>query len=349
MDAPQISDAPLILIVEDDVGVRELLHREFSELEPPLRIASAETALDALEVLAREKVAVVVTDIRMPGMDGVELTRRIKGLDANIEVILVTGHASVQSAAEAVRLGAFDYLTKPFDDLDSLGQRLLAALAQREQRLAAAREHRALAAQSRSLAHLTDALPMGVLLLDGSGRPSLSNRAGQEIVRARDALLLDGSGRLAARDATTDTQLQLMIQRCVRDGCGDTLVVPRLPTGAPLSLLFAGLPENDSVDGHTPMIAVLISDPTRNLATTETVIGGLYGLTPAEARLSAELMQGKNLETAALSLGISAHTARTHLKHVFSKTRTGRQGELISLLLSGPASLALGRLDGEES
>jgi DNA-binding CsgD family transcriptional regulator len=71
----------------------------------------------------------------------------------------------------------------------------------------------------------------------------------------------------------------------------------------------------------------------------------LHGLTPAEARLAAALVRGFSLEEAAAELVISRNTARTHLKRVFAKTGTCRQGELISLLLSGPALVQLGHAD----
>jgi DNA-binding NtrC family response regulator len=68
---------------------------------------------DALDILAKHRIDVVVLDIKMPGIDGIDVLSKIKHDHPDVEVILLTGHASVQSAVEGLKLGAFDYLTKP--------------------------------------------------------------------------------------------------------------------------------------------------------------------------------------------------------------------------------------------
>jgi DNA-binding NtrC family response regulator len=68
---------------------------------------------DALEILGKRRIDVVVLDIKMPGIDGINVLTRIKQDHPKVEVILLTGHASVESAVEGLKLGAFDYLTKP--------------------------------------------------------------------------------------------------------------------------------------------------------------------------------------------------------------------------------------------
>lgn len=68
---------------------------------------------DALEILRKRRIDVVVLDIKMPGIDGIDVLTRIKRDHPAVEVILLTGHASVESAVEGLKLGAFEYLTKP--------------------------------------------------------------------------------------------------------------------------------------------------------------------------------------------------------------------------------------------
>lgn len=68
---------------------------------------------EALELLAREIVSVVILDVKMPGMDGLETLDRIRALHPEVQVILLTGHATVESAVAGIRAGAFDYLMKP--------------------------------------------------------------------------------------------------------------------------------------------------------------------------------------------------------------------------------------------
>jgi DNA-binding NtrC family response regulator len=76
---------------------------------------TATNGADALEILRKERLDVVVLDVKMPGMDGVEVLRRIKEEQPLVEVIMLTGHASVESAVEGLKSGAFDYVMKPID------------------------------------------------------------------------------------------------------------------------------------------------------------------------------------------------------------------------------------------
>src|SRR5215213_663555 len=99
---------------------------------PPLiLVAGVASAEEALEVFAAEDVAVTLTDIRMTGMDGLTLLDRIKDLDAEALVIVMTAYSSVDSAVAALRKGAYDYITKPFVNEDLL-QSVKNALRQRE-------------------------------------------------------------------------------------------------------------------------------------------------------------------------------------------------------------------------
>ncbi len=100
-----------ILVIDDEAGPRDSLRMILKD-QHEVRIASS--GPEALRMIDERKPDVVFVDIRMPGMDGTEVMRRIKGLDPNIEVAIITAYAAVDSAQEAVRHGALDYLTKPF-------------------------------------------------------------------------------------------------------------------------------------------------------------------------------------------------------------------------------------------
>lgn len=71
--------------------------------------------IEALDILDRQEMDVVILDVKMPGMDGVEVLRRIKQTYPLVEVIMLTGHSTTESAIEGMKLGAFDYLLKPCD------------------------------------------------------------------------------------------------------------------------------------------------------------------------------------------------------------------------------------------
>ncbi|MBI4247032.1 MAG: sigma-54-dependent Fis family transcriptional regulator [Candidatus Rokubacteria bacterium] len=108
---------PVILVVDDDAGLREsfrlVLEDEYDVLDAPDGPA-------ALEIVRSRQVDLVLLDIRLPEMDGIEVLERIKAIDEGVEVVLVTAVKTVSTAVAAMKLGAFDYLTKPFEEPELL-------------------------------------------------------------------------------------------------------------------------------------------------------------------------------------------------------------------------------------
>src|SRR5207245_1607481 len=104
---------PVVLVVDDDHGVRESFRLI---LEDRYEVLEAADGRQALERLRASPVDLVLLDIRLPEMDGIEVLERIKAVDDGVEVILVTAVKTVRIAVDAMKLGAFDYLTKPFDE-----------------------------------------------------------------------------------------------------------------------------------------------------------------------------------------------------------------------------------------
>jgi two-component system, LuxR family, response regulator FixJ len=109
-----MSTRPPIHIVDDDAAVRESL--SFLLGAAGHAVTTFDSAGAFLEALAGLAVSCVVTDIRMPGVDGLELMRRLTAGGYRVPVIMITGHGDVRLAVEAMKLGAFDFLEKPFDD-----------------------------------------------------------------------------------------------------------------------------------------------------------------------------------------------------------------------------------------
>ncbi|MBI2524996.1 MAG: sigma-54-dependent Fis family transcriptional regulator [Candidatus Rokubacteria bacterium] len=105
-----------ILIVDDEEGIRDILSRLVrKEGFEPVTAADGQAALD---LIRRESPDVLLLDIKMPGLDGMEVLRQTRELDADLPVIMITGHGFVKGAVEALRAGAHDYLVKPFDHAD---------------------------------------------------------------------------------------------------------------------------------------------------------------------------------------------------------------------------------------
>jgi DNA-binding NtrC family response regulator len=119
-----------ILVVEDDELVRQQF-RELLQVHPQLQVDSVSNGHEALEHLAERNYSIVITDLRMPHMDGMELIREVHQRKLPVTVILTTGYGSVDVAVEAVRQGAYDVLTKPIDE-DHLRQVVKQALRERE-------------------------------------------------------------------------------------------------------------------------------------------------------------------------------------------------------------------------
>lgn len=107
-----------ILIVDDEELLRDRLKR-LLELDN-YEVTTADSAVKALEEFSRILPDIVLSDVRMPGMDGIELLERLKKLPHSAEVFMLTGHGGLETAIAALRHGAFDYMTKPidFDELE---------------------------------------------------------------------------------------------------------------------------------------------------------------------------------------------------------------------------------------
>jgi DNA-binding CsgD family transcriptional regulator len=179
-----------------------------------------------------------------------------------------------------------------------------------------------------------DQLNMGVMLLGAGGQPLVVNRSARAILDAKEGLEIGSSG-LRCRDASASRRLSALLDDdAPRAGA---VLVPR-PGRRPLTLLVTSLGPAGGVAGGS-WRAVFLSDPERGIESGEEMLARLYELTPAEARITGELLQGHTVEEAAAELGVTVHTARTHLRHVFSKTDTRRQSELVLLLLNGPGQL----------
>lgn len=184
-------------------------------------------------------------------------------------------------------------------------------------------------------------LPIGVMLLTVDARVMLANRPAHEIMAAADGLALGAAG-LQASDVNDNTNLQRLMARAAREGrpARGAMTITR-PSGAQ-SYMVAVLPakSDDAPARFGPAtVAMFVGDPARQVGPDPETLSRFFRLTPAEAEVTVRLAEGDTLKEVARNLNISYHTARTHLRHVFSKTGVDRQSDLIRLLWSGPALL----------
>jgi two-component system response regulator AtoC len=123
-----------ILVVDDEAAVREGLARALARQQ--LEVTTAADAAQALEILHRLPFAIVLLDLKLPDMDGVELLRLLRKDFPEMAIIMITGYPTIQGAVECIKLGALDYLVKPFrlDELEAVVQKAREQLRQRSRR-----------------------------------------------------------------------------------------------------------------------------------------------------------------------------------------------------------------------
>src|SRR6266581_1542628 len=130
MSKPETKSSPTtVLVVDDEDGIRQALDRFLTRLG--YRVLQAASGAEALERQAADSPHVMLSDIRMPNMSGVELVPKALAQDADLAVVMLTANDEPRTAIECLKLGAYDYLIKPVD-LDELELSLQGALRQRQ-------------------------------------------------------------------------------------------------------------------------------------------------------------------------------------------------------------------------
>src|SRR4051812_4250074 len=166
---------PRLLIIDDEPMVLEVLRRLLVEPGRDVEVASGPET--ALEIAGRMEIDVALVDKNLLGASGLDLSRKLKAAQPGLEVILITGYASLETAVEAVQIGAFDYLTKPIEDYASLSLKVQSAI----EKSALRRSERALVARLKEAElryrSLVEAAPDAVVVHDADGNVREVNTA----------------------------------------------------------------------------------------------------------------------------------------------------------------------------
>jgi len=196
-----------------------------------------------------------------------------------------------------------------------------------------------------ALAEVMDRLPMGMLLLDSARQVVVQNRAAERIFASEDGLRIDRGGPNAA-DARENAAFQLLIADAMEGkverafASRGFLSVSRPSGKRPLSVMVTPLREvAQRTSVGEAVVALFVTDPEEKRISGAKALEKLYGLTQSEAEILRLLSMGMSLEEAADERGVSMNTARSHIKHMFSKTGVSRQGELVRMILNGVGAI----------
>lgn len=181
MNALSSDEVTRIMVTDDEQHIRDGCERILKRVG--YEVLKASTGSEALDILSREHIPIILLDLKMPGMDGMEVLKRIRQLDESLLVIVITGFATVETAIEAMKLGAYDFIPKPFEP-DQL--RIVVNRAAEKVRLT--REAQSLERErNRTLADLNteksrirtvlESLPNGVGVINAQGHVVLLNPA----------------------------------------------------------------------------------------------------------------------------------------------------------------------------
>ena len=104
-----------ILIIEDETAIRRVLLKILSEENPDYKVSEAEDGLQGVELIKKENFDLILCDIKMPKMDGIEVLNQIKIIKPETPIVMISGHGDLDTAVQSMRIGAFDYISKPPD------------------------------------------------------------------------------------------------------------------------------------------------------------------------------------------------------------------------------------------
>ena len=196
-----------------------------------------------------------------------------------------------------------------------------------------------LRAQINTFTSHLDRYPHAFFLTDVETQVLYANAAAREISARRDGLEIE-SGQIRLTPFGQNSGLRQAVGEVASfGGLGGLplrrMEVSRRPPKGPSRLLIMNVPESGALPFGVsqPAATILVIDPDASPEPDQTVLRELFSLTAAEARMTAKLAVGRSVEEIAADLGITVETVRTHVRNVLSKTATGRQGELISMVL----------------
>lgn len=331
-----------ILCIEDEATLLADLLEELKAAD--YQVVAASSVEQALLQLKQRRPDLVLCDVMLGdncSRDGYFIHQYIREQRpdlADLPFIFLTALGQRSAQLDAKRLGVDDYLVKPVD-YDMLLATVSARLAQVERLRGYTRRNK----QGGFLEHLQNIfsqLPGAVLLCDADGQLVYANPKAQRLYEEDAVWALNGSGRLSW--PKVKAQSLQAFKQCAAElnaapaGQRRALALERHDSvGAMFVSMLSMAPDTPTPpDSAGKLLAIFLScAQSRSLPELET-LRLIFALTPTEARVALLLAQGLRSEEVALELGVSASTVAFHLRNLFAKTATGRQADLVALVLS---------------
>jgi two-component system phosphate regulon sensor histidine kinase PhoR len=179
-------DTISVLVVDDEKAVRDGFERILNR--SGLRVLKAPDGVNALEILEKEKIPIVLLDLKMPGMDGIEVLEHIRKLDESILVIIITGHGTIATAIKAMKQGAYDFISKPFEPdqlliiINRAWEKIRLTQAAEKLELERRRTLSDLDAEKSRIRTIIEHLPNGVIVTNTKGQVVLMNPAFRKLL-----------------------------------------------------------------------------------------------------------------------------------------------------------------------
>jgi PAS domain S-box-containing protein len=249
---------PKIMVVDDEESIRLAVDRILTRLD--CFVVKAANGQECLDFLQHERVDIVLLDLKMPGMDGMEVHQRIRKVDETIMVIIITGYATIETAIEAMKQGAYDFIPKPFEaeQLRLVVKRALDKLylTRETERLEEERKRTLfdLATEKSRTRSIVEAMPNGVLVTNSQGQVVLMNQA------VREQLALDPECDIGQTvdQYIPDNELCSFVTSIGREQDSDQVSTCELDMGNEVTLLVKARPIKGENGEHFGSVVILV-------------------------------------------------------------------------------------------
>ncbi len=332
-----MSEARQILLVDDDITTLRVLETRLKSLgyAAPLTCTTGE---DAIERALSHRPSLIFMDIKLgQGIDGIDAAEEI-GKHLAVPIFLISSYTEKALIRRAHAIHPAGFITKPVTSKNLIAAvRLADCYTQPSSPSHSLMLETLFVGLSETINHFQTA----TLLVDHESRVLFANAAAERLFE-RSTILRIRNDRLSALTEPSTSRLRRavkMVAGSAEKSAYQSLAVHSVFDKRPLEIVVTSA--NDyAISGVRAAIAtVFILDGVTTSDSTESILIAQYGLTDAEARFTRVFIEAISLRQAAAVLSITYKTARTHLQHVFRKTGTSSQGELIHLIDTGPAGL----------